>query len=228
MSHASLLILHPDPGAPAMLDTMLRALGHHRIEATSYRSVQQPPAGRPGFVLLGVDPVDPEPLQLLRSLCRDDHAPPFILLFTAPPVRPIRADLQRRAAAVLRFPLPASQLDAALAQALAASTATAHWPPEAHPFRPSSAPVDRLAALTHGATTPSSSTGEIRLAARDPAATDTSRALIQPLKEALRGPERALILQALHAYGWNRNETADALQICRSTLYHKMKEYNLL
>jgi len=51
---------------------------------------------------------------------------------------------------------------------------------------------------------------------------------IKPLKAALEGPEREIILQALRAFGWNRNETARALDISRSTLYLKMKSYGLL
>jgi two-component system response regulator HydG len=51
---------------------------------------------------------------------------------------------------------------------------------------------------------------------------------IQPLKEALEGPERELILQALQALNWNRQETARKLDINRTTLYKKMKKYGLL
>jgi two-component system response regulator HydG len=53
-------------------------------------------------------------------------------------------------------------------------------------------------------------------------------AMIQPLKEALEGPERELILQALQALNWNRQETARKLDINRTTLYKKMKKYGLL
>ncbi|MHC4605226.1 MAG: sigma-54 interaction domain-containing protein, partial [Planctomycetota bacterium] len=47
------------------------------------------------------------------------------------------------------------------------------------------------------------------------------------LKEALAGPERNLIRQALEANHWNRQETAKALQINRTTLFKKMKHYGL-
>jgi DNA-binding NtrC family response regulator len=49
-----------------------------------------------------------------------------------------------------------------------------------------------------------------------------------PLKEALKGPEREIILQALQACGWSRNETAKALKINRTTLHDKMKKHDLL
>jgi two-component system response regulator HydG len=51
---------------------------------------------------------------------------------------------------------------------------------------------------------------------------------ILPLKEALEGPEKQLILQALEALNWNRQETARVLDINRTTLYKKMKKYGLL
>lgn len=47
------------------------------------------------------------------------------------------------------------------------------------------------------------------------------------LKEALAGPERQIILNSLKAHNWNRNETADALGINRTTLYKKMKRLGL-
>jgi DNA-binding NtrC family response regulator len=47
------------------------------------------------------------------------------------------------------------------------------------------------------------------------------------LKEALAKPEKNLIHQALEANHWNRQETAKALRINRTTLYKKMKQYGL-
>ncbi|MFI4898817.1 MAG: sigma-54-dependent transcriptional regulator [Phycisphaerales bacterium JB059] len=43
------------------------------------------------------------------------------------------------------------------------------------------------------------------------------------LSDALREPERRIILQALRANAWNRQQTADDLGINRTTLYKKMK-----
>ncbi len=51
---------------------------------------------------------------------------------------------------------------------------------------------------------------------------------ILPLKEALEGPEKQLILAALEALNWNRQETARVLDINRTTLYKKMKKYGLI
>ena len=51
---------------------------------------------------------------------------------------------------------------------------------------------------------------------------------IRPLKEALEEPEKRIIIQALQAFNWNRQETARVLDINRTTLYKKMKKYGLL
>ena len=47
------------------------------------------------------------------------------------------------------------------------------------------------------------------------------------LKEAMEAPERQIILAMLDSNNWNRNETADALGINRTTLYKKMKRLGL-
>jgi DNA-binding NtrC family response regulator len=47
------------------------------------------------------------------------------------------------------------------------------------------------------------------------------------LKKALEAPERAILRTALEANHWNRQETAMALKINRTTLYKKMKRYGL-
>jgi two-component system response regulator HydG len=51
---------------------------------------------------------------------------------------------------------------------------------------------------------------------------------IQPLREALEDPEKRIIIQALHAFNWNRQEAARALDINRTTLYKKMKKYGII
>ncbi len=47
------------------------------------------------------------------------------------------------------------------------------------------------------------------------------------LKEALAEPERSIIRSALESNNWNRQLTARALQINRTTLYKKMKRHGL-
>ena len=48
-----------------------------------------------------------------------------------------------------------------------------------------------------------------------------------PLRLALEEPERQIILAALEGNDWNRQKTADQLDINRTTLYKKIKQYEL-
>ena len=47
------------------------------------------------------------------------------------------------------------------------------------------------------------------------------------LKDALAGPEKSIIRQALEANHWNRQATAKTLDINRTTLFKKMRQYGL-
>lgn len=47
------------------------------------------------------------------------------------------------------------------------------------------------------------------------------------LRTALVAPERQIILNALEQHGWNRQKTAASLGINRTTLYKKMKKYDI-
>jgi len=49
-----------------------------------------------------------------------------------------------------------------------------------------------------------------------------------PLRQALEGPEREIILRALTIHRGNRNATAHMLEINRTTLFNKMKKYGLM
>lgn len=51
---------------------------------------------------------------------------------------------------------------------------------------------------------------------------------VLPLSEALREPEKQIILNALEYCGRSRKKTAELLQINRTTLFKKMRKYNLL
>ena len=48
-----------------------------------------------------------------------------------------------------------------------------------------------------------------------------------PLRKALEEPEKQIILAALEANDWNRQKTAQVLDINRTTLYKKIKQYGL-
>ena len=58
-----------------------------------------------------------------------------------------------------------------------------------------------------------------------PATTNASEG--KSLKEVIIQPERDLIISVLKQYSWNRNKAAAALGINRTTLYNKMKRYNI-
>ncbi|MCW5765112.1 MAG: sigma-54-dependent Fis family transcriptional regulator [Phycisphaeraceae bacterium] len=60
-------------------------------------------------------------------------------------------------------------------------------------------------------------------AAGDPGAGGVAGAAPLALEDAMRAPERQIILQALRSSGWNRLRAAEALKINRTTLYKKMK-----
>ena len=49
-----------------------------------------------------------------------------------------------------------------------------------------------------------------------------------PLRKALEIPEREIIERTLRSHNWNRQETAAALMINRTTLFNKMRKYDLL
>lgn len=49
-----------------------------------------------------------------------------------------------------------------------------------------------------------------------------------PLQKALEDPERQILLAALKANDWNRQETARELNINRTTLYKKIKHFHLV
>jgi DNA-binding NtrC family response regulator len=59
------------------------------------------------------------------------------------------------------------------------------------------------------------------------AATEAIATNGKSLKEILETPERKLIITILNECGWNRNKAAAALGINRTTLYNKMKKYNI-
>jgi len=61
--------------------------------------------------------------------------------------------------------------------------------------------------------------------ADSPVAVETSAA--RKLKEAMAAPERQIILNVLESNQWNRQATAEALGINRTTLYKKMKRLGL-
>ena len=51
---------------------------------------------------------------------------------------------------------------------------------------------------------------------------------VMPLKKVLEGPEREIIAATLASVNWNRQKAARLLAINRTTLFNKMRKYDLL
>ena len=120
MSNTRILIVHPEPSIVALMGSMLQSLGHRIEEASSDRLAvrmleQQGPFG---LILAGVEPSDPDALEFLNYARRKQPRTPVILLMPGPHPERSREALQRGATSVLRFPMPATQLRAAVAQCL--------------------------------------------------------------------------------------------------------------
>lgn len=119
MHKLRILILYPDPAGLALLTSMLKSLGHIIEEATNDRvAVKLMERNNIDLVLAGVDPLDSEALELLTYVRRKHREVPVILLF--PRLHPERAKeaLRLGAMAVLKYPVPAAELRAAVLQAL--------------------------------------------------------------------------------------------------------------
>jgi DNA-binding NtrC family response regulator len=210
MTPTRLMIVHPDPGVIAILESMLRPMGYEIAAAADDRAALRLLATGPGLVLLGVDPDDPDALELLVYIRRHYPGLPTVLLFAAPhPDLALQAE-RLGAAAVLRLAPPAVVLRDAVARALSPGVVVAAQPePGHHTPKPAEAP---------GPCTGSGHEGPASGAGASP---------IRPLKEALEDSERQFIAQALRACGGSCLRAAKALGISRVTLYKKMKHFGL-
>ena len=118
MSQARVLIVHPEPSILALLGSMLQSLGHQIDEASNDRAaVRRLERGGVDLMIAGVDPFDPEALELLSYSRRKHPQVPVVLLFPGPNPERAREATRMGAATVLRFPMPATELRAAVTQA---------------------------------------------------------------------------------------------------------------
>jgi two-component system response regulator HydG len=142
MHKLRILILYPDPGGLALLTSMLKSLGHIIEEATTDRAaVKLMERNNIDLVLAGVDPLDTEALELLTYVRRKHREVPVILLFPRLHAERAKEALRLGAMAVLKYPVPAAELRAAVLQALERS--------EARPAEPASTPAKELLAAPH-------------------------------------------------------------------------------
>ncbi len=217
-----LLLVHPEPKVLAMLTSMLEPLGRTIIEATTDRRALRLLSYDVGLALIAIDPTDPDALELISYIRRRFPALPVLVFLTSP--HPQRADQVLRLGAyeVLRFPMPAKELRAAVAQAL--ESVTAVQVTDEGPVAGDDDEDDgENSAEVVGGRFSASVDRRFGTAVSGPG----TRTLM-PLKKALEEPERELLVHALEAFGWNRQEAAKALDINRTTLYKKMRKYDLL
>ena len=119
MQKLRILILYPNPEGLALLASMLKSLRYIIEEAVTDRmAVRLMERETIDLVLAGVDPGDSEALELLAYVRRKHRDVPIVLLF--PRLHPGRAEEAVRlgAMAVLKYPVPAAELRAAVLQAL--------------------------------------------------------------------------------------------------------------
>jgi two-component system response regulator HydG len=129
MSQARILIVHPEPSILALLGSMLQSLGHQIDEASNDRAaVRRLERGGIDLMIAGVDPFDPEAMELLSYSRRKHSQIPVILLFPGPNPEKAREATRMGAATVLRFPMPATELRAAVTQACERATTSTSTP----------------------------------------------------------------------------------------------------
>ena len=119
MSQSRLLVVHPETEEFDLLRSMLQTLGHKVDEVATDRSAVRA-LERQAFdlVLAGVDPNDPDSLELLSYVKRKHPGAPVILLFTEQNRDCEREAIRRGAADVLIYPLPANDVRASVTQIL--------------------------------------------------------------------------------------------------------------
>jgi two-component system response regulator HydG len=119
MSNARILIVHPEQSALTLLASMLRSMGHEFDEAANDRvAVRLMERGGVALMLAGVDPSDADALELLSYMRRKHRQVPVLLLFSSRCPERAKEALRLGAMAVLRFPLPTTELRATVMQAL--------------------------------------------------------------------------------------------------------------
>src|SRR3954471_896665 len=144
MSKARILIVNSEASALTLLSSMLKSLGHEIDEAANDRvAVRLMERGGVDLMLAGVDPADADALELLAYMRRKHRQVPVILLFSSPMPERAKEALRLGASTVLRYPVPATELRAAVLQALAPRSSNAHpVPPQPHPSAVATSPAN--------------------------------------------------------------------------------------
>ncbi len=116
---AQILIVNPEPHALALLGSMLQSLGHSILEAPNDSAAAKKIEREPVDLVIGwIDPEDGDALELLNYLRRKHPDLPVLLVFSRVHAERTREALRMGATAVLRYPLPATELRAVVIQSL--------------------------------------------------------------------------------------------------------------
>jgi DNA-binding NtrC family response regulator len=225
-----ILVVHPQRHVADVLATILSPLTLDCDHAEGRAGVVER-VGRPfSMMMLVVSPTAPDALELLAYSRQKQPWVQVLVLFTAPhPARAVEA-IERGAAAVLGYPCVPQELRTAVSEVLHAPCPTCAPRCGCREFD------DELE--EHAVHLPRETPVEVpRIEPIGPVAPARAAELLLPhnrectclgaLKEDLQVYERLLILRALRALDWDRQETARVLRIHRSTLYHKMNRYGL-
>ncbi len=147
-----------------------------------------------------------------------------VVAVRVPPLRERRADIPFLCEEFLkRFALRHRRAIEGLAPEALAALLLQPWPGNVRELENT---LERAVLLTRG---PRIAPDDLALAAGSPPKEEFFEDLpLGPLKDALAIPERALILRALRREGGNRQATAQLLGINRTTLFNKMRKYDLL
>ena len=121
MIQAHILIVNSDAPTQSLLTSMLQSLGHTIEDVPNDRvAVRRLERGGVHLVISAVDPADPDALELLSYLRRKHVKTPVLLLFTSLTCERAR-EATKLGGTVLRYPTPATELRAAVTQALDAT-----------------------------------------------------------------------------------------------------------
>jgi two-component system response regulator HydG len=127
MDHPYLLIVHPDKSARALLRGMLDGMNYRIAEASGYRvGVGMLRRDPDALILAGAYAGDPEASEFLASVQRQRPHVPLILLLSGEAPDLVHQALRLGAASVLKFPLPTTQVRAAVVHALSRTAGPSH------------------------------------------------------------------------------------------------------
>lgn len=148
-----------------------------------------------------------------------------VITLTQPPLRERSGDIPLLTEHYLRlFSEQTGRSITAVDDMALAAMQQYHWPGN---VRELVNVIERAVVLCRNGVITSGDLPEKLFADREPGQGLDARLGGESLKTALKQPERQLIIQALEANGWNRQKTARMLGINRTTLYKKMKRYDI-